>query len=44
MYSCLYMYVCVCAQSCFSCVPLFETVWAIAWWSHLLMGFSRSEY
>ena len=37
----MFVYVCVCVQSCFSCVPLFETVWTIASWSHLPMGFSR---
>ena len=34
----------MCALSCFSCVQLFVTLWAIAHQAPLFMGFSRQEY
>ena len=39
-YDCL----CMCACCCFSCVHLFATLWAVAYWGPLSMGFSRQEY
>ena len=30
--------------SCFSCVPLFSTLWTVACQAPLSMGFSRQEY
>ena len=30
--------------SCFSCVHLFATLWTVACWAPLSMGFSREEY
>ena len=35
---------CACMLSCFSCVRLFATLWAIAFQAPLSMGFSRQEY
>ena len=35
---------CVCMLSCFGCVQLIETLWAIAHWAPLSMGLSRQEY
>ena len=34
----------VCMLSRFSCVQLFVTLWTVAWWALLPMGFSRQEY
>ena len=34
----------VCVQSCFSHVQLSATLWTIAHWAPLSMGFSRQEY
>ena len=39
-----YTCVCVCMQSCFSCVGLFATLWTVAHQAPLSMGFSRQEY
>ena len=34
----------MCMLSCFSCVPLFATLWSVALQAPLSMGFSRQEY
>ena len=34
----------VCMPSCFSCVPLFATLWIVARQAPLSMGFTRQEY
>ena len=39
---CTHIY--VCKLSHFSCVPVFETLWAMAHQTPLSMGFSRQEY
>ena len=48
LYSKLSVCVCVCVYtcmlSCFSCVPLFVTVWIVALQAPLITGFSRQEY
>ena len=45
--SCLSVCVCVCVlqlyQSCFSCIRLLATLWAVACQAPLSMGFSRQE-
>jgi len=33
-----------CLLSCFSCVPLFATLWIVACQAPLFLGFSRQEY
>ena len=35
---------CACVLSCFSCVQLFSTLWAVVHQAPLSMGFSRQEY
>ena len=35
---------CACLLSCFSPVQLFETLWTVAHWTPLSMGFSRQEH
>ena len=37
-------YVCACVLLCFSCVPLFGTLWTVALQAPLFKGFSRKEY
>ena len=38
------VHACMCVISCFSCVQLFATPWAVAHQAFLSMGFSRLEY
>ena len=40
----IYMCVCVCELSHFSCVQLFVTLWTVACQAPLSLGFSRQEY
>ena len=37
-------YIPVCTLSCFSCVGLFATLWAVAYQIPLSLEFSRQEY
>ena len=43
-YISIYTYMCMCMFSRFSCVPLFVTLWTVAFQAPLSMGFSRRDY
>ena len=34
----------LCVLSCYSCIPLFVTLWTVAYQAPLSMGFSKQEY
>ena len=38
------MYMCVFVLSCFIHIQLFATLWTVAHWAPLSLGFSRQEY
>ena len=40
----IFLYCSMWVLSCFSCVQLFATLWTVARWTSLSMGFSRQEY
>ena len=40
----LYIHVCLCVPSLFSCIRLFATLWTVACQALLSMGFPRQEY